>query len=301
MNRREFLFGSAAVAGLAKTGVFAKDIAAKKKRPLFGICRSSVKDVTIMRDLGYDFWEAGVSEILAPDKDDAWWLTSRENIAKRPLPILACNGFIPRKFRLTGPKADHGPALDYAEKAIRRASEIGIKSIVLGSGGARNVHGDFGTNNWPNTEKGTKDLVSFCKKLAERVEDVKNVCVVLEPLRPNESNILNYVFQGVNICREVNSERIMMLADIFHMLMGGDDPESILKAGNLLKHVHIAEYGTRSFPGSDPKQNEKYEVFFNMLRKIGYSGGISVESGWEKNLDFSKKAKVAIETMKGLI
>lgn len=301
MNRREFLLGSVAVAGLAKSSAFAQNTSTEKARPLFGACRSSLKDVTIMRDLGYDFFEAGVAEFLGPEKDDAWWLTQREKIDKMPLPLLACNGFIPRKFRLTGQSTMHDEALDYAEKAIRRASEAGVKAIVLGSGGARNVHGDFGTSVWPDAEKGLRDFTSFCKKLAKRIDDVKNVCVVLEPLRPNESNVFNYVFQGVNICREVNSERIMMLADIFHMLMGGDDPESILKAGSLLKHVHIAEYHTRSFPGSDPSQNEKYEVFFDMLRKIGYCGGISIEAGWEKNLDFSKKAKTAIETMKGLI
>ena len=78
-----------------------------------------------MRDLGYDFWEWSAGAAFDPNKDDAWWQTQKEEIAKRPLPLRSCNGFIPGKFRLTGPNADHAPALDYAEKVLRRAELIG--------------------------------------------------------------------------------------------------------------------------------------------------------------------------------
>ena len=316
-GRREFLIGSLAVAGLAGcAGVSGDDLPCHSRhahlpetpitgsgegRILFGACRSSIEDVTIMRDLGYDFWEWGAGAAFDPAKDDEWWKRQKDEIAKRPLPLRSCNAFIPGSFRLTGPNADHAPALDYAEKVLRRADEIGVKTIVFGSGGARNVPGDFTGKDRPDLEKGTHQYADFCRELVKRVADLKTTVVVIEPLRPNESNIVNYVFQGLAICREVNSPRLMQLADIFHMMMGGDSPHAIITAGELLKHVHIAEYGSRLFPGHDPALVERLRPFFAALRMAGYAGGVSCECGWGDTKDFAKNAKTAIETMKGLL
>ena len=315
-GRRDFLFGSIAAAGFAGCAGTSRDnlpchprrahlpgapIASSGKDILFGVCRSSVADVTVMRDLGYDFWEWGAAAAFDPEKDDSWWQTQKEEIAKRPLPLRSCNGFIPGKFRLTGPKADHGPALDYAEKVLRRADEIGVKTVVFGSGGARNVPGDFTTKERPDVEEGTRQFAEFCRTLVKRVADLKTVQVVIEPLRPNESNIINYVFQGLAICRDVDSPRLQQLADIFHMMMGGDDPKAIIEAYPFLKHCHIAEYGSRLFPGHDPALVEKLVPYFAALKAIGYDGGVSCECGWGDSKDFAKNAKTAIETMKGLL
>ncbi len=272
-----------------------------KSRILFGACRSSIEDVTVMRDLGYDFWEWGAGAAFNPDEDGEWWKRQKEEIAKRPLPLRSCNGFLPGKFRLTGPNADHNPALEYAETVLRRADEIGVKTIVFGSGGARNVPGDFSTGKPPDTEEGIKQYAGFCAELAKRVSDLKTVQVVIEPLRPRESNIVNYVFQGLAICRAVNSPRLAQLADIFHMMMGGDGPSAIVEAGSLLRHVHVAEYESRLYPGHDPKLNERLAPYFAALRDAGYCGGVSCECGWGDGKDFAKNAKTAIETMKGLL
>ena len=304
LERREFLLGASAL-GISATAeaTHCKGAAceAQKGRILFGACRSAVEHVTIMRDAGYDFWEASVPFALNPDKDDSWWQTQKDELAKRPLPLRSCNGFIPGKFRLTGPKADHAPALDYAEKALRRADEIGVKTIVFGSGAARNVPGDFTgpRENVPNLEQGVRQYADFCRALVSRVADLKTVKVVIEPLRPNESNIVNYVFQGLAICRDVASPRLAQLADIFHMMMGGDDPSAIVKAGCLLKHCHIADYGTRMFPGADPRETWRLKPYFDALKLAGYSGGVSCECSWGD--DFARGAATALATMKSLI
>ena len=306
MNRREFLAGAAAV-GLSATAEAAccgkSGCAAKKGRILFGACRSSIEDIKVMRDAGYDFWEWSAGAAFDPSKDDAWWQTQKEAIAKRALPLRSCNGFIPGTFRLTGPKADHGPALDYAETVLRRADEIGVKTVVFGSGGARNVPGDFTgpKGSAPNLEEGTRQYADFCRALVKRVADLKTVQIVIEPLRPNESNIINYVFQGLAICREVASPRLAQLADIFHMMMGGDDPRSLVEAGCLLKHCHVADYETRKFPGFDPKVTDRLRPFFGALKLAGYVGGVSCECGWGEPGDFAKNASTAIATMKSLI
>ena len=138
----------------------------------------------------------------------------------------------------------------------------------------------------------------FCLALAKRVADLKTVQVVIEPLRPKESNLVNFVWQGLKIVEEVNSPRIQQLADIYHMIEGGETAESITKAGALLKHCHIATMGSRQYPGAN--DTEVFLPYFAALKGIGYTGGVSCECGWGKKGDLKKNLATALATMKDL-
>ena len=300
MNRRGFI-------GLAAAGVAAGAAAqccktaccARKGKMLFGCC-CGPDQVPQLKEIGYDFWEWNGGAAFIPTKDDEAWKKHRdEKILSAALPIRSVNGFLPGNFRLTGPKASFDEPLKYAETLCRRADEVGVKTIVFGSGGARNVPGDIcgPKDQMPDPEKGVEQYTDFCRQLAARISDLK-VCVVIEPLRPKESNIINYVWQGLQIVEDVNSPRIQQLADLFHMTMGREPAESIVKAGCRLKHVHIAEKTTRQYPGKD---GYDFSPYFDALKKIGYSGGISCECGWpnRKDADAFLAARVkALATMK---
>ena len=148
-----------------------------------------------------------------------------------------------------------------------------MKTIVFGSGGARNVPGDIcgDRNQRPKPEDGVAQYTEFCRLLCKRVEDLKTVQMVIEPLRPNESNILNYVWQGMQVVHDVNSPRLQELADIFHMICGRECPRSIVEAGCHLKHCHIACKETRQFPGTRPDDAEIFKPYFDALKQIGYT------------------------------
>ncbi len=301
MNRREFILASAAATGLAGCA----SLSAKsndREGILFGACRP-FGDAKLMKSIGYDFLECGAAASFIPTKGGDDWKRQKEMLLSLPIPLRSCNGFIPGTFRLTGPKADFAPALDYAETILRRAEEVGTKTIVFGSGGARNVPGDFTAKDrklQPNLEKGTSQYTEFCRQLCKRVADLKTVSIVIEPLRPNESNIVNFVWQGVQICNDVGSPRLQQLADIFHMMMGRETADSIRLAGSMLKHCHIASYETRQFPGSDPATVERLRPYFEALRDIGYRGGVSCECGWGVKEDLAKNLEKALVTMRGI-
>ena len=309
MNRREFLMTAAAtgLAGCATSGEKAccagKTACGGKAKILFGVCRP-IKDAKLLKAHGYDFIETSAAAAFIPTKSDEEWKRQKEAILTCGLPLRSCNGFLPGTFRLTGPSADFAPALDYAEKVLRRAEEVGTKTIVFGSGGARNVPGDIcgAREQQPKPEKGVEQYTEFCKILCKRVEDLKTVQVVIEPLRPNESNIINYVWQGMQIVREVNHPRLQELADIFHMICGKEPACSIVDAGCHLKHCHIACKETRQFPGTRPDDAEIFKPYFDALKKIGYTGGVSCECGWPKNDEaaFHKALDTALALMKSL-
>ena len=292
LNRREFI-------GLAAAGAAFAGLGAQKGRILFGACRG-LGDAPLMKELGYDFIEGGVAHALQPDKSDEEWKRRRDEVRALPIPLRSCNGFLPGKFRLTGEKASFDKPLEYAEKACRRADEVNVVTIVFGSGGARNVPGDFTAKkreDQPKTEDGTAQMTEFCRQLAARISDCK-VAVVIEPLRPNESNIVNFVWQGLQMVEDVGSPRIQQLADIFHMMMGREDPESIVKAGDRLKHCHIATKGKRAYPGAN--DTEAFLPYFAALKRIGYTGGVSCECSWGDKADFEKNLATALATLKDL-
>ena len=301
MNRRDFLLSATAMAAAPSFSGCLSGAPGKGGRILFGACRSP-SDAKLLASVGYDFFEYGVASVLGPDKDNEWWKKQKDMLLALPIPLRSCNGFIPGTFRLTGPKADFGPALAYAETALRRAEDVGVKTVVFGSGGARNVPGDYlgAKEQKPNVEEGVRQYTEFSRQLCARVSDLKNVCVVIEPLRPNESNIINFVWQGVQICEDVNSPKLRQLADIFHMMMGRESAESIVKAGPLLKHCHIASYETRSFPGSDPATVGRLKPYFDALRAIGYAGGVSCECSWGEKANLAKNLETALKTLHAL-
>jgi sugar phosphate isomerase/epimerase len=296
---------TAAATGLAgcMTGGEKKAACDGKGKILFGVCRP-LKDAKILKAHGYDFFETSVAGVLMPTCSEEQWKKQKELILNAPIPLRSCNGFLPGTFRLTGPKADFAPALDYAEKALRRAEEVGVKTIVFGSGGARNVPGDICSadrSQRPDTEKGLLQYTEFCRILCNRVSDLKNVSMVIEPLRPNESNIINYVWQGMQVVREVNSYHLKELADIFHMISGKESAASLIDAGCDLKHCHIACKGTRQFPGTRPDDAEIFKPYFDALKQIGYTGGVSCECGWPKEkVEFEKALEKALALMKSL-
>ena len=291
MNRREFLGLTAGAVGAATVGSGCSLFSGEPPRILFGACRG-LGDVPLMKELGYDFFENGVGGMLVPDKSDDEWARRREAILAAPLPLRSCNGFLPGRFRLTGPKASFAEPLAYAEKACRRADEVGMKTIVFGSGGARNAPAGY------PKEKAVAQFTEFCRRLALRIAGC-HVTVVLEPLQPKEANFLNFVREGVRICRAVGSPRICVLADIFHMEQGGEGAASIVVAGKRLKHCHIAEKGTRTAPGLKTDGSE-FVPYFEALKSIGYAGGVSCECDWGKKKDLAKNLATALATMKRL-
>ena len=102
------------------------------KRMLFGACRGP-KDVPLLKKIGFDFWEWNASSAFVPDELDASkWAKRRDEILAAPLPLRSSNGFLPGKFRLTGPQAGAAhPPITAAPAAKPRNSLLFIFSTLL--------------------------------------------------------------------------------------------------------------------------------------------------------------------------
>lgn len=240
-------------------------------RILFGMC-AGLDKAAKLKEIGYDYIEGGVAGFLKPDVSDAEFAPELEKLKTCVLPIRSLTGFLPGKFRLTGPGVNHETVLEYAVTACKRASAAGIPIIVLGSGAARKLPEGF------DPEQGKAQFIAFCRQLGGRIRDC-NVTIVLEPLNKEETNILNRVSEGIDYVDAIHLPNIQLLADIFHMLKEREGPDSIRKAGARLRHCHIAELEGRKAPGT---KGEDFRGFFTALREVGYAGGVSCECGWPK-------------------
>ncbi len=293
ITRRSFV-GMAAGAFAAASGSGCAslfDCAESKRGFLFGACRP-VADAQILKDAGYDFIEQSVANLLKPDMPDAEYAAKVLPASKScALPIRSCNGFIPWSMKISGPEETlkWNDALKFADIAFRRADELGIKFIVLGSGGARKAPDGF------PKDKARDQFVEFCKRLADLMEKGnRRVVVVLEPLRAAECNIFNFVGQGIDFVDRIGSPHVRLLADMYHMCSGNEQPDVFAKAGDRILHCHVATRAHRKAPGLEEDDLSQY---FQALAATGYRGGVSIEGDW-KGKDFRDAAVSALALMR---
>ena len=224
-----------------------------------------------MKAAGYSYVEGGVRRVLIPQEPDEAFEAKMDEARKAPLKVYSYNGFLPGSLKSTGPETDHDEILKYAEIAFRRARQLGSKIIVFGSGGSRKLPKDF------SYEKGTEQFTELLKKMGP-IAAKYGITVVIEPLNRKECNFINSVREATDIARVVNHPNIAVLADIYHMAVDSEGPESIRYASKLLRHCHIAELKGRKMPGTN---NYDFTPYFKALKNINYQGRLSLEGRWD--------------------
>jgi len=239
----------------------------------------------ILFSAGYSFVEENVRNFLAPLEDETVFQAKLALLKESKLPVEACNSFLPGNLKCVGPAHLHDDILKFAETAFRRAEMAGVKTIVLGSGGARAIPEGF------SKDEAKNQFITLCKKIAP-VAEKYNVVISLEPLNTKECNFINSVAEGGEIVEAVNHKSFRLLADLYHMLRESETPANITKYGNLLYHTHIADNVGRTAPGVN---KEDFTSYFKALKDSGYKGRMAIECSW-KNL--GEQAAPALQEMR---
>lgn len=255
--------------------------------PPLGIC-TSVANAAIAKSAGCAYIEEGVRSFLVPDRPESEFREKLALLERSPLPVLACNGFLPEALKSVGPDARHDEIVAFAETAFRRAREARIKHIVFGSSGSRNIPEGF------DRAAARDQFVRLLKRLAPAAR-ANGIVVALEPLRRAECNFINTVAEGAAIVREVGDPSVRLLADIYHMLCEDEGPESLIAAGPFLVHCHIAEEEGRAAPGV---HGQDFTPYLEALRRSGYAGAISFEGRFA---DLAAELPAAVKTLEAQI
>lgn len=258
---------------------------------IYGACvGKDAKKIEILKRVGGDFCEVSFSALAdAPDEDVQ---KLADECKKHGILCLSANGFIPGRIKVTGPDADDAVILDYLEKSFEKLSVLGLKSVIFGSGGARNIPEGF------DRQKAKEQIIHFLRDLVAPLAEKYGVIIGIEELNDRESNILNTCAEAMEYVRAVNSPYVRLLVDLYHVDLMGESVASLADYRGYVSHVHIASASQkRNVPTSnDP---EDYEEFFRTLKAAEYeSGAISLEGNYPNG--FENDTRAAFEYLRSV-
>lgn len=225
-----------------------------------------LESAEILAELGFDYIELSLAHLAALSPRS--FADAATRLERAGLACEACNNFFPPHIRLTGRDADLGVALTYARQALARAASIGARVVVFGSSGAKNI-----PPGWAR-DQAWLQVVELLRHLGPLAAS-HAVVIVIEPINREESNFINRAEEGLRLATEVGHPNVQLLVDFYHLLMEGEDPEIVLRAGPAIRHLHVADVDGRRFPRTiGPATSE----LFDRLRRAGYEGRCSIEA-----------------------
>lgn len=238
-----------------------------------------------LEKIGYDYIELSLAHLM--DLSQSEFLRLKNRVDNSSIRCEVCHNFFPPSIRLTGDEAEMDRAMEYVQKALIRASRLGVEVIVFGSSGAKNVPEGF------SRDKAWGQVVDLLRNI-DPVAGKHGVTVVIEPINKCESNIVNTVEEGLELSKQVDRENIKLLVDYYHLMLEREAPDIILRAGRHIRHIHFAKVEGRVYP---TENEEGYLQFFKKLKKVQYEGRLSIEA---YSADFKKDAARSLSLLKWL-
>jgi D-psicose/D-tagatose/L-ribulose 3-epimerase len=258
ITRRSFLSGitASALCSMAWT---------KTKQVSVGVCTRDVDDAT---KYGFDFIEPSAADVAAMSDED--FQQFLDKILASPLRCHALNSLIRRPdLKVVGNEVSLTAVSDYLEQCLARCRRLGASVVVWGSAGSRNVPEGF------PRERAERQIAAFLG-MAGDIARKHDLVVAIEPLRHQEGNILTTGAETLGMVRLVRHPRVRMIIDYYHMREENEDPSIVETARKEIVHFHFANPHGRLWP-HNVSEDDHYGPFFVYVKKIGYSGGISVE------------------------
>lgn len=231
-----------------------------------GYC-GPLKDIAAAKAAGFDYMEVRTSEVAA--LSDADYESVAVKLRQLALPVQAAYWFLPAEIKVTGPSIDKNRQMEYLHKALDRVSRLGVRLIVFGSSGARNIPEGF------SKKEAFEQLVDFGKRAGPEARS-RNITIVIEPQRRVESNIINNTAEALAWVEAVDDPNIQLMIDYYHFSEESENPAIIAKVQDHLRHLHMANPNNRLMPVSWAEYN--YDPFFAALRQIRYGKLIGLEA-----------------------
>ena len=267
-NRRDVLKGGAALVGAASLPAFGQDAArggrvVKKGRVKQSACLWCYEARKVsLEDLCRAGAEMGLSaiDLLKPGQ----WETARRYGLQCSVGMIDA-GTIPDGLNS---RANHERIIKALEENIPLAAKAGVPSVIVFFGNRRGM-GDA------EAIANSVACLNGAKGIAER-HGVNIVMELLNSKVDHKDYIGDRTSYGAEIVRQVNSPRVKLLYDIYHMqIMEGDVIRTIRD-----NHRHIAHYHTGGNPGRneiDETQELYYPAICRAIVETGFDGYLAHE------------------------
>ena len=232
-----------------------------------GVCCFKPEHFAIAKEAGFDYVEGSLMDIAK--MDEAEWKAYKRALSDSGLKAecFCCALF---GFSLVGDEIDYDGIAAYFDAALARAQEVGAQIVVIGSGKARTI---------PEGYDRQKAIEQFCKvlSLCGDIAQKYDIRVVIEPLGPKETNLVNTVAQGKEIARLTNHSHVGCLVDFFHAYCANETMDAVSETTDPVWHAHIARANEdREVPRAEDA--EQVKVWADALKLSGYDARLSVEA-----------------------
>jgi D-psicose/D-tagatose/L-ribulose 3-epimerase len=256
-----------------------------------GAC-SPTREFDVLDSLGFDYIEPGAAEIadMTPDQ----FASFKAKVSASRIRCEAFNSLIRRKdLVVVGPTVDLSPVLEYLDGALDRCKQLGATCIVWGSAGSRNVPPDF------SAEKAWDQIAVFLSK-AGPIAAKYGLSLSIEPLNRRESNILSTGHEAWRMVQQVNHPNVQFMIDYYHLTLENESRDIFEIARGHITHLHFSlPVAHRRVWPSVGENDPNAKPFFEELRKVGWSGGLSIEGSGSPEKDGASALSFLRDAVKG--
>lgn len=215
--------------------------------------------------LGFDAIEIFPPSTNAVDAKELQPLLDKHNLALAALGTGA--GMVKHGLTLTNPDAAHRvQAREFVKQIIDKAAEFKA-SAIIGS-----MQGKWGNGTDKATALGY--LGEALNELGEHAAQF-DVPLMYEPLNRYETNLCNTVADGVQLLESINTNNVVLLADLFHMNIEEQNiADALREGGKHIGHVHFVDSNRRP----TGLGHMDYAPIVAALKDIGYQGYLCAEA-----------------------
>lgn len=222
-------------------------------------------------------------------------------VGPKDWPTLKKYGLIPTMAPMAGVtmtdgiihKEAHETAFQAFGPAIDECAAAGCPNIIIVGGQRRGM----------SNEEGADHAAEFFNRIKSRAED-KGVTICMEvmnsrledPLLGRKDQICDHLGWAVEVVKRVNSPRVKVLCDIYHLqIMDGDVTRNIRANFEHIGHFHTG--GVPDRHELDDTQELNYRFIAKAIADLGYTGYIAHEFRPGPGRDPLASLKQAIEIM----
>lgn len=232
----------------------------------YGMCMGidSPQNIKIAKDAGFDYMECGFSYLS--QAEDEIVARFADALASADIRCEAANCFLPSDLAVIGNDYHAARFTDFIEKGMERGKKLGLEVVVFGSGAARRIPDGV------SFADGFRQLGDFLGNVVSPIAEKYGITMVIEPLRKDETNIINTVKEGAMLAVLSGKNNVAGLADLYHMVGVGDTNDDIRQLKGSIKHAHFSNPSSyaglkRGFPKSFEEFD--YRSFIDALEAIG--------------------------------
>jgi sugar phosphate isomerase/epimerase len=241
-----------------------------------------------VRAAGADFLEQTVVGSQLVEEADGRWhpaagLPPVGDIGPAPSFAILC----PPTVQVADPSVPLAETAQHLRAAMAAIAPWALPgaTVVLGSGASRRI--PAGTSR-ADGERRFADSVRLARDLAAE----QGLEVLLEPLHRGETDLVNTLEQAAALLDAHDLAEVRLVADLFHVMIEGEDFESVHRLAPRVGHVHVADTDRRP-----PGQGDwPLDGFLTALRDGGCTGHVSIECfTWE---DLPREGRAALEAVR---